>query len=235
MEDPIDIEEYNGYEIGVFPDDVGGDTPRDWDNLGRMVCWHSRYSLGDEEPKCTPEEFFRNLAMEVDDTVERRIEYWENGRGWQMLLQKNRDTAVEECEATVEGIIEKALKKHVVMLDLYLYDHSGITMRTTPFSCPWDSGQVGYIYVVREDVLKEFSAKILTPALRKKAVEIMQGEVEVYDQYLTGEVYGYMIRKKGEDWEGGCWGFYGDIHDQGGLIEQAKDEVDWSIKKGATA
>ena len=28
----------------------------------------------------------------------------------------------------------------MVILPLYLYDHSGITMNTTGFSCPWDSG-----------------------------------------------------------------------------------------------
>ena len=30
----------------------------------------------------------------------------------------------------------------MVILPLYLYDHSGITMNTCGFSCPWDSGQV---------------------------------------------------------------------------------------------
>jgi len=34
-----------------------------------------------------------------------------------------------------------------VILPLYLYDHSGITMNTTGFSCRFDSGQVGFIFV----------------------------------------------------------------------------------------
>ena len=49
-------------------------------------------------------------------------------------------------------------------LPLYLYDHSGITMRTTPFSCPWDSGQVGVIILEHEKVLTEFGRKRLTAA-----------------------------------------------------------------------
>ncbi len=48
--------------------------------------------------------------------------------------------------------------KRTVILPLDLYDHSGITMNTTGFHCPWDSGQVGYIYVMPEDIRKEFSA-----------------------------------------------------------------------------
>ena len=34
-----------------------------------------------------------------------------------------------------------------VILPLYLYDHSGIRMNTSGFHCPWDSGQVGFIFV----------------------------------------------------------------------------------------
>jgi len=34
-----------------------------------------------------------------------------------------------------------------VTLDLRLYDHSGLTISTAPFSCPWDSRQVGRVYV----------------------------------------------------------------------------------------
>ena len=36
-------------------------------------------------------------------------------------------------------------------LPLYLYDHSGLTLATTPFSCPWDSGQVGWVLIERKD------------------------------------------------------------------------------------
>src|SRR4030042_1625044 len=44
----------------------------------------------------------------------------------------------------------QSIKDTAIILPLFLYDHSGITMSTKPFSCPWDSGQVGYIYVTRE-------------------------------------------------------------------------------------
>lgn len=41
-----------------------------------------------------------------------------------------------------------------VILPLYLYDHSGITISTGPFSCPWDSGQVGWIYAPKDTFRK---------------------------------------------------------------------------------
>lgn len=45
----------------------------------------------------------------------------------------------------LEAYLKEDLKAAVV-LPLYLYDHSGITINTTGFSCPWDSGQVGFTY-----------------------------------------------------------------------------------------
>ena len=101
-------------------------------------------------------------------------------------------------------------------LPLYLYDHSSITMRTTPFSCPWDSGQVGVIIFEREKVLSEFGGKRLTAALREQAIELMRAEVKVYDQYLTGDIW--QARVEGSDGEilDSCSGFYG--------LDHAKEE-----------
>ena len=115
---------------------------------------------------------------------------------------------------------------NAVILPLYLYDHSGITMRTSPFSCPWDSGQVGVIYVSHEKIIKEYGA--LNEDTLKKATDCLVAEVEVYDQYLTGDVYGYVVKKvtqcKGcKDMEAeivdSCFGFYGDDVKENGMIE----------------
>lgn len=97
----------------------------------------------------------------------------------------------------------------VVVLPLYLYDHSGITMSTSPFSCPWDSGQVGFIYVTREAVLKEYSRKVVTKKLRETVESVLRAEVKEYDQYLTGDVWGYIIEDDAGEQLDSCWGFYG--------------------------
>ena len=38
----------------------------------------------------------------------------------------------------------------VVVLPLYLYDHSGITISTSRFSSRWDSGQIGFIFAKKK-------------------------------------------------------------------------------------
>jgi hypothetical protein len=94
-----------------------------------------------------------------------------------------------------------------VWLGLYLYDHSGITMSWNPFSCRWDSGVVGVIYVTREDIIKEYGSDSIDS--RKRALECLKGEVKEYDQYLTGDVWGYVIKDEGDNHVDSCWGLYG--------------------------
>ena len=38
------------------------DNPRTWDNLGKMICFHKEYSLGDEHDYESPKEFIQNLS-----------------------------------------------------------------------------------------------------------------------------------------------------------------------------
>ena len=144
---------------------------------------------------------------------------------------------IEECEDItwlVDEIIEalpqkdkwKLLERHanIVFLPLYLYDHSGITMNTCGHSCRWDSGQVGYIYTDKNVIMetggmlqneKGNCVKITDRNWKKAAYQWMEGEVEVYDQYLQGEVYGIITEEydtDSDDWEekDSCWGFFSD-------------------------
>jgi len=37
----------NGVKTAVILRDSDPINPREWDNVGSMICWHSRYNLGD--------------------------------------------------------------------------------------------------------------------------------------------------------------------------------------------
>jgi hypothetical protein len=72
-----------------------------------------------------------------------------------------------------------------VCLPVYMYEHSGIAVSTKPFSCPWDSGQIGFIFVSKEKLRKEYGVKRITASLVAKAVRILEAEVQEYNQYLN--------------------------------------------------
>ena len=179
----------SNYLIEVIQDE-SPESPREWDNLGTMICFHGRYNLGDKH------DFSREEAQEF-------------------LKSK------EIC----------------LSLPLYLYDHSGITMSTSPFGCRFDSMCVGWTVVSKEQVRKEFGVKRINKKLIEKVTNILEGEVKTYDQYLTGDIYGYKIFKVTECELGhehkeeldSCWGFYGEeecMTEGEGIVEYyIKNEV----------
>ena len=72
-----------------------------------------------------------------------------------------------------------------VCLPIYMIDHSGIAVSTKPFSCPWDSGRIGFIFVSKEKLRKEYGVKRITASLVDKATRILEAEVQEYNQYLN--------------------------------------------------
>jgi len=210
--EPIETIDYKGYKIDIMPDDLP-ESPRDWENLGKMICFHSRYNLGDEHTYKAPDDFIYDLAIEFFNEDKVDDEYQ-----WGLSSKEFIDKYLPKLE------------KYIFILPLYLYDHSGLTMNTSPFSCPWDSGQVGWIYVKKEDVRKEWKVKQISPKLKEKSIDNLKVEVEVYDQFLRGDIFGRIIYHDGED-VGSCWGFYGDP--EAYMIPDAKAEVDALIKESS--
>lgn len=191
MHNPVFEEAYHGHTIKIFQDLDPG-SPREWSNLGRLICWHRRYRLGDSHQFDSPEAFLRDLA----------------GLSVQIDLSLNQ-------------LCEHAERK-AILLPVFLYDHSGLAMNTIGFHCPWDSGQVGYVYVTLDAVREEFGARRVTKAQRKKAADILRGEIVSYDAYLGGRVFGYVIERDGEEIDA-CWGFVGDY--ETGCLPEARHAV----------
>jgi len=111
----------------------------------------------------------------------------------------------------------KSLPTGTVTIPLYLYDHSGLTMSTTPFSCPWDSGRVGWI-VATPDAIREAYGE-LSEKTTAQALETLRLEVKDYDCHLRGQVWGYEF---GDD---SCWGFVGDELEDTGLKDMIPPEA----------
>ncbi len=60
----------------------------------------------------------------------------------------------------------------------------------------------------------------------------MVAEVENYDMYLTGQIYGYMVEpvdaNKNIECDDSCWGFYGDEGIKQ-IISEAKSGINFAI------
>jgi len=173
--------DYKGYSIKIYYDDLV-ESPREWDNLGEMICFHKRYLLGDKH----------------NFSVEEAREYAEEN----------------------------------ISYPLYLLDHSGLMMSINNFQDPWDSGQVGWIVASKEKIRNEFNVKRISKKLEEKVKEILRNEVEIYNDYLMGNVYCYNVINKDGEIIDSCGGFYGYDFETNGLLEFAKSAIDYELSNG---
>lgn len=103
-----------------------------------------------------------------------------------------------------------------VTIPVYMYEHSGITIATKPFGCRWDSGQLGFIMATNEDIKKEFNVKRISPKLKEKVIDMLNGEISTLEKYVSGEIFSFtVIDNETGDEEDSCGGFYGDTADNG--------------------
>jgi hypothetical protein len=184
----VETKRIGKYEIEIIPDS-SPESPREWDNLGIMVCRHRHYNLGDKH------------------------------------MYDLRD-------CTSWSDVQKELEYPPVILNLYLYDHGGVTISCEPFGDRWDSGQVGFIFATEETLLKEYGK--VDEEVIQKAINVLKGEVETYDMYLKGDIYGYRISEVSVCDHGhehmkevdSCWGYYG----EDACMEEADSIVNSLIK-----
>jgi hypothetical protein len=102
----------------------------------------------------------------------------------------------------------------IYYLPLYMYEHGNITISTSPFSCRWDSGQIGFIYITKERVEAEGIVK---------PYEALEAEIKEYDYYLRGDTYGARILDKEGEVIDSQFGYLGDrqiaINEAKGMID----------------
>lgn len=81
------------------------------------------------------------------------------------------------------------------ILKVYLYDHSGLALSTTPFNDKFDSRQVGYIYCTKQD-LKDLEF----PQDDYEKVETeLKNEITTYNDYLNNDIDYYYYEITDED------------------------------------
>jgi len=96
----------------------------------------------------------------------------ENYSSWQDVLEKEI-LDVSENPASI------------IYLPIYLLDHSSISISTSDFNNPWDSGQVGYIYMERTPLHQDKSDIQLK--------QILKSEISDFNKYLQGDCYGFEL------------------------------------------
>lgn len=188
------------------------------------------------------------LTIEYDQCSESPRE-WDNvctiasktGR-WN-IADKDEAYPFEEFKNKIEELRRAEDAGDMYMRFVYMYDHGGQTISLQPFGDYWDSGVCGVIFVSKGTIFKEL-LNVTDDNWKERAYKIMENEIEIYNQYIKGEIYGYTLEKaeiidckertSGKEWsmiewesEDSCCGFYGDLF-KSGLMDEAilkEDEI----------
>lgn len=201
--------DYKGYTIKVYYDEDARNPRKESDCYnGQMVCWHRRYDLGDDHDYRDFEDF--------------ACQY----------LGMDEDKFYDKFNGDYSAISDALEKAGIVMLPLYLYDHSGITMNTSGFSCGWDSGQVGFIWTdIKRLQDVGHTWKKWTKARKEKVINWLESEVEEFDSYITGRVFRYEVVDEDDETIDSCCGFYGSDFEWSGLLDYARSYIDYQVEE----
>ena len=219
-------------------------------NIGTLACWHPRYRLGDDFPEkeqspgnqlwrlahenMEKEKTFRYAKEHMTSDGETLLEYASKKLPSEDEYGNRESFEQELFDEILEVLTGKELitlleNGGYVILPVYIYDHGGISMHVGSkyehYDAQWDCSQVGFIFATKKDL--ENAGITTDENWKEKLKEILTAEVKTYDQYLTGDVYGYILEEyKNENWTetDSCWGFYSDkLNDE--LAEEIAKEV----------
>ena len=146
------------------------------------------------------------LDMAFNTTWEKKVEYGK------MLFNSEEfkdlwDQMVEDSDFNdLYDLVENSNK--IVIAPVYAYEHGGMTISLAPFSCPWDSGQIGWAYTFIDDY---------ADCPGEEIEKYMDELVKAYDMYLKGEVFAVITLQKKKcnccghteyNEEDSCYGIY---------------------------
>lgn len=176
---------------------------------------------------------YRNYSIEIhyDECPESPRE-WDNlgtiYSNWSKLDPDKHhiDELIEEVGGNIyDNVIPwDLIGRKYYYLKIWAYDHSGITLRTgdtNPFGTGWmgwDSGLMGVIVVDKKKAEKEYGKG----DVEERALKCLEGEVADLDKWVSGEIYGFIIKDEYDEEIDACWGFY----DEEEAINEAKAIVD---------
>lgn len=144
-------------------------------------------------------------------------EYSESPREWDnlgiMAFFHKRYSLGDDHNLSIEDVREIEKSDDYVSLPVYMLDHRDICISSkTTFSEYYmglDSGQLGIIFVSKEDIRSKLGIKRVTNRVIDRVINLLHSEVETYNQYVTGDVYSFVILDEDEEVIEFCCGFYG--------------------------
>ncbi len=132
--------------------------------------------------------------------------------------------SADDCDGWAD-MRERIEAKGFQAFNVSMIDHSGTSVKIGSFHDPWDSGQIGFA-VVPADVAPDVALERATALVRE------------WDDYMTGNVWGFDVTDAHGQHIESCWGFVGDEGAKQAMVEAraaAEAEFDRRLTDESTA
>jgi hypothetical protein len=226
MSHTVESFEHKGYTVRVIVDEDGGSyNPRD--NDGNLFLFlglpHRHYRIGDEE---FDPESVSVTCQDCNGTGEKPGEpsgTWKNIKGDVLpdecqpcegtgYLNPCRDSETGRVSLARTLDYLKADSESPYVVPVGMIDHSGVSyyLGGGPHwsdSQGWDSGTCGFMVLLPARVTEHMGADFTVT--EEWAQEAARVELEEYDSWARGDVYGVVITDVNGDTEDSIWGMIG--------------------------
>lgn len=158
------------------------------------------------------------LTIEQDEYPANPRTEWDNLSTFALfhnryVLANETDYRTEDFGGWDELALQAIKDGAAAVVPVYGYDHGLLSISTKVeqgwWHYAWDGGQLGIAFITREQARKEYGWKYITQKRINKLWEALRAEVETYNQYLTGDVWTYLVEAPDGELVDSCSGYYG--------------------------
>lgn len=201
------------------------------------------YITPDDTFEVVAGDFKYKLTILADEDIENPRNY---DNLWTLVTAHKRyslgDKQISSAEDLPAALDELGIDEDSCLrVPIYMYDHSGIALSTTPFNDRFDSGQLGEAFLPLSTMREAFPGGS-DEKVAAAAKECLAGELRVYDDYINGRGFGFTLEKiplggsapsgdnaadGNEKWEeeDTCFGFYGVDLEDNGILDHLQNDV----------
>jgi hypothetical protein len=206
----------SGNILRVLPD-PNPESPDTWENEDVFLVYdHRQFTVKREGFE--PRNIFNALTLEYPNEPIR--ENFEDDEGYQCAMDEYH-ADFDDCN----DIKSKYVHYFIFPVDAYIHSGVHLSLANTE-KYPdrrWDVSTTGYILVKKEMINLEGENNFQVG--ESEAKEYAENLIQTWNQYLSGEIYGYQILKTENKEIDSCWGFFGDDPNENGILYHINDEI----------
>ena len=215
---------YKGFAIKIKHDSNGEDPFTSWDGnlplMYRSGNWNGDYSnggIGEYLSEVLTDNQVIHHQKKLAEIFDIDLEYFKDH-------EYNKEDKISDIRSAISG--NDNIARFVYLCEIANIDHlcQGVT--------GYSQGDYATVFVVPTNTWrKEVGYE------DKVTKEMMQDAINLWSYWAWGDIYGYVAEDLNDDCTefDSCWGFYGHDHNESGLLESAKSEIDAELNHRAAA